>query len=774
MLKKEKYNIITVGIVSALMMLIIMLPSMLQNHGIFIIRGDYVDQYIPRLIKAREIITSGKGTWDWFNYLGAPYNSISMLFSLNSVCLLFPSNLIPYAVTYMHLIRFALIAMTVYAYFSVMVKEKKTAFLGSILYTFSSYTFLNFEFMQFMEALWTFPLILLSAEKLFRTENYKHQLIFSVFLSCTINFYFFVFSTLSFSVYFLCRFFLSDEWRKKRNLKYFLLAVLEYVIGFLCAFVVFAPFIYSLFNSAGSTDSISTKLGIGLFIYDNNFLSKIAAFLMPAASNRFNTFGYSSWLSHAYYIPIFGISYVISYVLNNKKKNWLTILIFTLLLCVLIPGIGMVYNMFSSNYTRYAYGLVLFFVLATIMFLEQYNSKAAKKGIIIVLTVLGGFIVGYYFAKQVFSKIPFISSILYMQTQENHIETHFRTFRIISSVIFYAILVLFYKIKYMNKNILIISTLSIVIYGCAYTQINLSSANMIGSYPNTSLTLQRQSEIYFGQRLPLLDESAYRIDYPKHCINYSYTALQPSISIFESVRNPYTNQAATYLNSEDGRVRIAPNDDINSLRTLLGVKYYLDIYPKDGLPVPADFTYKFEENDIKVYENTRFVGMGFSYENYMLRSEFEKIAETTDNCSDIMLNTLIIEDKDIGFVSEILTPYTENNSVKNRIVFDKFEYNSNGFTGTINTPRESIIYVSVPYEKAGWKAKINGKETEFINANIGFIAFKTMPGENIVTFTYTSPSLKGGAYISTLGFLLLVIYLFLYKKKIKTNLMKGC
>ena len=191
MVKREKYNIISVGIVSALMMFIIMLPSILQNHGIFIIRGDYIDQYIPRLIKAKEILTSGKGTWDWFNYLGAPYNSISMIFSLNALCLIFPSRLIPYAVTYMHLIRFALIAMTSYAYFNVMVKEKKTAFLGAILYTFSSYTFLNFEFMQFVEALWTFPLILLSAEKMFCSENYKHQLILCVFLSCSISFYFF-------------------------------------------------------------------------------------------------------------------------------------------------------------------------------------------------------------------------------------------------------------------------------------------------------------------------------------------------------------------------------------------------------------------------------------------------------------------------------------------------------------------------------------------------------------------------------------------------------
>ena len=118
MLQKNKYSIINVGFLAALMMLIIMLPSMIQNHGIYIIRGDYVDQYIPRLIKAKEIIFGGAGNWDWYNFLGASYNKVSIIFSLNFLCLLFPEDLIPYAVTYMHAVRIALIAMSSFVYLS--------------------------------------------------------------------------------------------------------------------------------------------------------------------------------------------------------------------------------------------------------------------------------------------------------------------------------------------------------------------------------------------------------------------------------------------------------------------------------------------------------------------------------------------------------------------------------------------------------------------------------------------------------------------------------
>ena len=59
-----------------------MLPSMLQYKGIFIIRGDYVDQYLLRIMKSKEILSTGKGTWDWFNFLGISYNKTSLFFSL--------------------------------------------------------------------------------------------------------------------------------------------------------------------------------------------------------------------------------------------------------------------------------------------------------------------------------------------------------------------------------------------------------------------------------------------------------------------------------------------------------------------------------------------------------------------------------------------------------------------------------------------------------------------------------------------------------------------
>ena len=113
---ENKYTAIRAGLLSALMMLIIMLPSMLMNHGVFIIRGDYVDQYIPRVIKAKEILATGGGTWDWYNYLGNAYNKFDVIFSLNGICLLLPSKFIPNGITVMHIVRVFLIACITFLY----------------------------------------------------------------------------------------------------------------------------------------------------------------------------------------------------------------------------------------------------------------------------------------------------------------------------------------------------------------------------------------------------------------------------------------------------------------------------------------------------------------------------------------------------------------------------------------------------------------------------------------------------------------------------------
>lgn len=70
--------------------------------------------------------------------------------------------------------------------------------------------------------------------------------------------------------------------------------------------------------------------------------------------------------------------------------------------------------------------------------------------------------------------------------------------------------------------------------------------------------------------------------------------------------------------------------------------------------------------------------------------------------------------------------------------------------------------MNIPYS-AGWKASINGRQTEVLRADYGFMACVLEEGENEVYFKYTTPGIKIGAFISVFSTVLVMI--FLYKKQ---------
>ncbi|MBQ2696765.1 MAG: YfhO family protein [Clostridia bacterium] len=769
MIKKEKYGIVQVGLLSALMMLIIMLPSMLQNHGFFIIRGDYVDQYLSRILKAKEVFASGSASWDWLNFLGAPYNRINAMLSLNAVCYLFPAKLVPYAVTYMHLVRVALIAMCSFAFLRRMVKAPKNAFLGALLYTFSSYFFLNMEFMQFHDAMWAFPLLLLAVENMFTGKQYKHQLILAVFLNCANSFYFFVFSTISFSLYFVCRFFLSEEWKPKRKAKYFFLAVTEYIIGFLCAFFVFATFIYSMFHSSGSTGNIGASFSPIKFLADTSIVSRVFSLFVPAVSNRFSSFGSATWHSLAAYLPVFGMSMVVALVWKKDSPKWLKVLSCISVLCLMITGISFIYNILSSSYTRYSYTMLLFFALATVMFLEHYDEKLAKKGAFLTTLCLIGLLALYYGSYIIIGHPMIVNFLLHNNNTGYDTARICRVFVLVASCVMYLTLFGYVYSEKIRKRILPILVAVTVLYGCAYTSLNLTSRNLLDYHPTSKVDLRTQVDRYYIDIPDVEEGTGYRIDHSRQLRNYAYAVKKPAISIFESVRGQYSGEFCRYFNYDDRSVQIAPKSQDNELRTMLGVKYYFDLYPEDGVPVPEGFTYLKTDKGIDVYQNGNFIGMGFTYDTYITRSEFEKLAEGRETCSDIALNTLIVEDKDEAFVSDLLVPYEEGYVPGERRSVENFQTTSGGFSATFNADKAGIVYMAVPFEDAGWTAEINGEKTEFIRANIGLVAFRVEPGVNEIRFTYNHPAQTMGMVVSCFGFLMLVLYVILYHKFVRSK-----
>ena len=83
-------------------------------------------------------------------------------------------------------------------------------------------------------------------------------------------------------------------------------------------------------------------------------------------------------------------------------------------------------------------------------------------------------------------------------------------------------------------------------------------------------------------------------------------------------------------------------------------------------------------------------------------------------------------------------------------------FSGNNLTCTVaGAGGNEYLYFRIPYSQ-GWSAFVNGRETEILNANVGFMAIKLAEGTNNVRLHYETPGLKIGVLCTTAGLVTLV------------------
>lgn len=73
--------------------------------------------------------------------------------------------------------------------------------------------------------------------------------------------------------------------------------------------------------------------------------------------------------------------------------------------------------------------------------------------------------------------------------------------------------------------------------------------------------------------------------------------------------------------------------------------------------------------------------------------------------------------------------------------------------GRAMAPADGTLMVTIPYED-GWKAYVDGEETEIFRADYGFIGLPLSAGNHSITFRYRAPGLTAGFWLSLAGWLL--------------------
>ena len=85
----------------------------------------------------------------------------------------------------------------------------------------------------------------------------------------------------------------------------------------------------------------------------------------------------------------------------------------------------------------------------------------------------------------------------------------------------------------------------------------------------------------------------------------------------------------------------------------------------------------------------------------------------------------------------------------------------NRISAAVTVPEQRTLLLTIPYS-SGWRACVDGTETEVMLADEAFISIHLDKGEHEVVFRYFTPGLKPGLIISGVS---LMVYLFLKKKQ---------
>lgn len=83
--------------------------------------------------------------------------------------------------------------------------------------------------------------------------------------------------------------------------------------------------------------------------------------------------------------------------------------------------------------------------------------------------------------------------------------------------------------------------------------------------------------------------------------------------------------------------------------------------------------------------------------------------------------------------------------------------NGNFISGTINAKNDGVFQLAVPYH-TGWKAYVDGKETEVFPSGVKYMGINVTAGEHNIRFEYVTPGLIPGAIISVLSLICLLIW----------------
>ncbi|MEI3405660.1 MAG: YfhO family protein [Christensenellales bacterium] len=669
----------------------------------------------------------------------------------------------------MAILKHAVCATTSFCYLRRMMKNERLALLGSVLYTFSSFTLVNTQFYHFTEVIAFFPLILLGMEMVMSDLPHFGALALFCGLNTLTNYYFMLSSALLAALYFVFRFF-SEDWKPYRTVRRVFSLVFECGIGCALAGVLLCPamlFMLSITRTgAGDTPLLAQHYTFSVL------LERLRALLMPIESNVVHAYygDAGSWCSTAAYLPVFGMTGAAVFAFAQKKQHWLKLLLLTLLISAARCRFCAACSRWKTNvgYTRWWYGLALITTLATLYVLQPFAEKtdAPNSSFRCLCRVdrAGSAADRALYAsgkpaddaerkerlcranrsgasepsrRRVCVKcVPNAVRLCHAARRRRDAAPHFEK----------AALYRRARARLRSRRHPVCRDIAV---GDKYL---LSGSETPGQGIYTLSEIAK----------PTLEAAAQpdfkdwrRIDYGKKIRNYGLLRGASSLTSFMSLRASTIGRFVSMAGfGYDESTTVCPPNDSAALRAFLSVTEY---YKIDDFPVPEGFVLDREENGLPVYTNPNAVPMGF-LQTVCTGTHHQRMDSET--VPTVMLAAVTLEDDALGKYGDrmakldvyAIPDWRESVARLKENAYDSFEIFANGFTAKIDAKgrRECRLY-TIPFDK-GFSATIDaGQKAEIVNCDVAFMGVFVEAGAHEIVFTYDTRGLTLGVVMSLLA-----------------------
>ncbi len=743
-------------------------PFIIFDNGYFLFYGDFNVQQVPFYQMCHDAIRSGNWGWSWTTDLGANFVGSYSFYLLGSpffwLTIPFPSWMVPHLMGPLLILKFGCASLTSFLYLRRYASRQGYAVVGGLLYAFSGFSVYNIFFNHFHEAIIFFPLMLWALDE-YMYNHRRYVFAFSVFLCCTVNYYFFVGQVVFLLIYWATRMLLRN-W--KMSLRDFLQLLCEAIIGVLCTCVLLLPTVLAVVQNPRVVDPPD---GWNALLYDFNqrYIHILECFFFPPdipARPNFTPNSEAKWASLGAWFPLFSMSGVIAF-LQSRKKHWLKTLLFVLFLMALVPILNAAFQAFNmAYYARWYYMLTLMMALATVAALQSADADWRRA-------------IRWTFGITLGIALP-IGLMVKSEDDGNggktvtvgleQYPTRFWTYVAIA-LLSLALLVIVFRCYRTDRKLFLRRCMAgITLITCFYAAFFIALGKTQSDDTHHWIIPYSLNK---GSGISLPDETTFsRIDVYDGMDNQAMFWQMPTIQAFHSIVPGSIMEFYPSIGVQRD-VGSRPDTTVYGLRGLTSCRWLFDPsggknFNDGGETAMPGWSYYDTQNGCTIYQNDYYIPMGFSYSAYITRSEYNSTSENERHL--LLLKAIVLEDADAAKEKGNLKHLNLNAQTYNKEAYlrdcaarratscTSFSHDNGGFSATAISNSERLVFFSVPFEN-GWSATVNGKKAEIYQVNVGFMAVRVPKGTASIRFTYQTPGVRLGFWVTLGGFALLGLYL---------------